>query len=122
MGLRGRARWVRAVLGGALLAGLATGCAEPARLLALDPNGGEREVSLAPGAQQRLYPMAIYSDGATDYVGAYTDWVSSNTSVATVEDQGDQGALVYAVAPGQAVVTATYLDVSASVTVTVVAP
>jgi len=121
-GPRARARRVRAALGLAALAALA-GCAEPSHLIGLTVAGGENGFSSSyPGSTVRLYPIAVYSDGVVEYVAAETDWVSSATSVATVVDLGSEGASVAQVAPGEVVITATYQDVSGSVTLTVPPP
>lgn len=110
-------RRLRVAIAAALCAALATACGEPVELVALSIIGGDIRAPVGWGGE--AWPFAIYSDGFTEFVGAETDWVSSNTSVATVEDIGAQGARVSALAPGEAVITATYRDMSDSVTITI---
>ncbi len=111
------ARRLRAGIAAALFVALAGACGEPVELVGLNVVPGDFRTPV--GWEGGLLSFAVYSDGSSEDVAAETDWVCSNSSVATVEDIGAQGARVTALAPGEAVITATYRDVSGSVKLTV---
>jgi uncharacterized protein YjdB len=90
--------------------GAKTTRAEPTTGMSLSP----ARVIVAVGGSVQLTAARRARGGATLPGDALT-WASTNTDVATVDDNG----LVTAVAPGQAVITATMGPVSATGTVTV---
>ena len=73
---------------------------------------------LEVGGTAQLTATASYSDGAQGTVTESVNWTTSGSSVATVSGSG----LVTAAAAGSTVITATYAEQSATVTVTVNAP
>ena len=73
--------------------------------------------SVPVGGTQQFTATATYSDGSTGNVSSTAAWVSSNTSVATINASG----LATAVANGQATMTATYKGKSGSATLTTIA-
>jgi hypothetical protein len=73
--------------------------------------------SVPVGGTQQFTATATYSDGTTGNVSSAAAWVSSNTSVATINASG----LATAVANGQASLTATYKGKSGSATLTTIA-
>jgi hypothetical protein len=117
---RAARRWVRGALAGFLAVALPACGGEPEQVLALTLWGSEGG---AVGSTLHLDAVAIYSDSQWKYVADEADWVSSATTVARIDGPaaGYAGARVNitAVGPGEAVITATYLGVSASQTLTV---
>jgi hypothetical protein len=114
-GRTGTPRWVRGALAGVIVAALAAGCGgtEPERLLAVTIMGGDQ--GFAYGDTVHLYANAIHSDGRYESITGAADWVSSSTSVATVElSPGGYTAVVTRVAPGEVVITATYEGLTAT--------
>ncbi|MFZ4855885.1 MAG: Ig-like domain-containing protein [Desulfuromonadaceae bacterium] len=76
-------------------------------------------LTLTASASGRFKTTATFFDNTTQDVTATSEWTSSPTSVATVNNTTDKG-LVNGVAAGTATITATYKGLSASpVTVTV---
>jgi 6-phosphogluconolactonase (cycloisomerase 2 family) len=71
--------------------------------------------TIANGTAVQLTATAHYNDGSTQVVTTTATWNSDNAAAATVNTTG----LVTSVAPGTAMVTATYQGVSGSATVTV---
>jgi hypothetical protein len=107
-------------LAGAVVAALVAGCgAEPERLVAVGIAGGE--YGFAWSTQVQLHATAIYSDGTVEF-DVDADWVSSAPSIAKVTKNPSYGATVTAMAPGAAVITATYAGVTGSVELTVPPP
>lgn len=76
--------------------------------------------SLPDGATQQLTATATFTDGSTQNVSASSAWSSASPTVATVNNAGSKG-LVTAVDPGTAVITAQFMSLTATTTVTVTA-
>ncbi|WP_232697723.1 hypothetical protein [Brevibacillus daliensis] len=71
-------------------------------------------LALQAGESKSVTLKAVYSNGSTSSVTTKAAWTSSNSSVVTVKN-----GMLKAVAPGTAVVTASYMEKSISTTVTV---
>ena len=72
---------------------------------------------IGEGATRQLVATVQFSDGTTQTVTSSTAWDSSEPDIATVSDSG----LVTGIDPGSAVVTATYLTLTRTATVSVTA-
>jgi hypothetical protein len=78
--------------------------------------------SIAPGAKLQLFGYAEYSDGSAVWVTSTTHWVSSNPSVAAIQDQSQATpGLVAAAATGTTTITATFGGITQTTKVTVAA-
>jgi hypothetical protein len=86
-------------------------------------NIGQIDASIAPGAKLQLFGYAQYNDGSVNWVTSTTNWTSSKTSVATIEDQGQTapGLLTASSTPGTTTITAIFGGLSQFTTVTVAA-
>lgn len=73
--------------------------------------------SIGPGLKVKLFAEAILSDGSSLDVTGQSTWTSSPSSVAAVSDAGGSKGLVSGIAPGDAVVTATFQGIGGSTTV-----
>lgn len=78
----------------------------------IDPN----ELELTPGETSTLTAQATLDDDSSNDVTQDVEWVSMNTAILEVDDQGE----ATAVSPGEATVTATLDGATDSITVTVV--
>jgi hypothetical protein len=78
---------------------------------------GAPERPIAPGERIELRARALYVDGSEQDITAVATWLSSDRSVASVDERG----VLSALAPGRAVVSAAYEGAVGSVDVVVAA-
>lgn len=78
--------------------------------------------SVALGLQQQFVATANFSDSTTLVVTATATWASTDVTKATVSDTPGTKGLATTVAQGSASITATYLGITGSTTLTVAAP
>lgn len=73
--------------------------------------------TLAAGTKTQLTAVANYSDGTSQNISSLISWSSSNSSVATVDTNGE----VTAVSPGTAIITGSFGGQTSTLTITVTA-
>jgi len=66
--------------------------------------------SIAPGAKLQLFGYAEFSDGSVNWVTSTTNWTSSNSSVAAIQNQGQTtpGLVTAAAGTGTTTITANF--------------
>ncbi len=78
------------------------------------------DASVADGLTTQFIATGLYSDGSTEDISTAVNWLSSDTSVAVMApDQTTSSGLATAVAPGNAQISASMGDLSASTSLTV---
>ncbi len=77
--------------------------------------------SIAPGAKLQLFGYAEFSDGSVNWVTSTTNWTSSNSSVAAIQNQGQTtpGLVTAAAGTGTTTITANFGGLTPSTTVRV---
>ncbi len=71
------------------------------------------------GTKQQFTATARFTDGGSADVTTVATWTSSNSTVASVIASGETGGLVTLLSPGQATITANYMSISETSSVTV---
>ena len=77
--------------------------------------------SIAPGAKLQLFGYAEFSDGSVNWVTSTTNWTSSNSSVAAIQNQGQTtpGLVTAAAGTGTTTITANFGGLTPSTAVRV---
>jgi len=77
--------------------------------------------SLAAGRTVQFQAVAIYSDGSSSNITRDVTWTSSNSAIAQASNAFGSWGRTTAIGPGTATITASYMSVTGSTTVTVTA-